>query len=71
MTAAGVLALAALSVAGIWVPGSWWRPLAVLGAGLLLALMLLFLGPTKLIPVAAALTTLYLALVRPATVAVE
>ena len=64
-TAGGVLAMAALAVAGIWIPVGWWRILAIVGAALLLCLMALFLGPTKLIPMAFALGTLYVALSRP------
>jgi hypothetical protein len=41
------------------------------GAGLLLALMLLFLGPTELLPIAFALGTLYLALWRPTALVAE
>lgn len=64
--AAGVLfVLAALAAAGIWVPSGWWRPLAIAGAVLLLGLMALFFGPTKVIPMAFALVTLYIALARP------
>jgi hypothetical protein len=66
VTTAGVLLLAALAVADIWVPAGWWRALTMLGAALLLCLMVLFFGPTKLIPIASALGTLYLALGRPA-----
>jgi hypothetical protein len=69
VTAAGVLALAALAVAGIWVPVFWWRALAALGAVLLLCLMVVFFGPTKLIPMAFALGTLYVALSKPAAFA--
>ncbi len=58
-------ALAALAVAGLWVPQDWWRPLATVGAALLLGLMALFFGPTKLIPIAFAVGTLYLTLARP------
>jgi hypothetical protein len=65
MSAAGVLALAALAVAGIWIPVTWWRILAAAGALLLLFLMGLFFGPTKLIPTAFALGTLYVAINRP------
>jgi hypothetical protein len=63
--AGATLLLAALAAAGIWVPSAWWRPLAVAGGVLLLALMLLFIGPTKLIPAACALATLYIAMARP------
>jgi hypothetical protein len=65
VTTGGLLALAALAVAGFWVPAAWWRVLATAGAALLLCLMLLFLGPTKLIPIAFALGTLYVAVSKP------
>ena len=71
VTAAGLLILAALAVAGIWVPTSWWRPLATGGAALLFCLMALFFGPTKLIPLAVALGTLYIAVWNPALFAHE
>ncbi len=61
--------LAALAAAGVWVPARWWRPLSVVGATLLVCLMGLFFGPTKLIPAGVALATLYVALARPALVA--
>jgi hypothetical protein len=64
-----VLLLAALAAAGIWVPAAWWRALAAAGAALLLCLMALFLGPTKLVPMVAALGTLYLAVRAPAVFA--
>ena len=63
--------LAALAAGGWWVPAAWLRPLAGAGAVLLLALMALFFGPTKLIPVAFALATLYVALVHPAVLATD
>lgn len=44
--------LAALAVAGIWVPQVWWRGLAMVGAALELVLMIGFFGPTKLLPIA-------------------
>jgi hypothetical protein len=65
VTAATVLLAAALAVAGWWVPAGWWRPLAFGGAGLLLVLMALFLGPTKVLPILFALATLYVALASP------
>ena len=71
MATATAFALAALAVAGIWVPAGWWRPLAVAGAALLLCLMALFFGPTKLIPMAFALATLYIVLGKPAAFAPE
>jgi hypothetical protein len=54
MTTAGVLLLATLAVAGMWIPVTWWRALAMVGAALLVCLMVLFFGPTKLIPMASA-----------------
>ena len=66
VTTAAVFVLAALAAAGVWVPPGWWRPLAIAGATLLLGLMALFFGPTKLIPIGVALLTLYIALSRPA-----
>ena len=71
MAAAAALALAALAAGGLWVPSAWWRALAAVGALLLLALMALFFGPTKLIPIAFALGTLYVALSRPETFATD
>lgn len=44
--------------------------LASAGAVLLLCLMLLFFGPTKLIPMLVAFATLYLAIGKPAAFAV-
>ena len=69
VTTGGVLLLAALAVAGIWVPRTWWRVLATVGAVLLVCLMALFFGPTKLIPIVFALGTLYVALLHPAAFA--
>ncbi len=57
--------LATLATARVWVPATWWRLLAAIDAGLLLILMGLFFGPTRLLPIAFALRTLYVALVRP------
>jgi hypothetical protein len=70
VTAGGLLLLAALAVAGIWVPSAWWRALTTVGAALLLCLMVAFFGPTKLIPMAFALGTLYIAVNRPAAFAI-
>ena len=50
VSAAGMLILAALAVIGLWVPFGWWRVLAAVGAVLSLGLMVLFFGPTKLLP---------------------
>ena len=60
----------ALAAAGIWVPSGWWRPLSTMGAVLLLCLMVLFFGPTKLMPMLFAIGTLYFAIARPAAFAV-
>lgn len=61
----GLLLLAALAVAGWWVPTDWWRALATAGAVLLIALMALFFGPTKIIPILFGLGTLFITLARP------
>ena len=66
MTAGGVLIFAALAAAGIWIPVAWWRVLAIVGGALMLCLMVLFLGPTKLIPMGFALGTMYVAISQPA-----
>ncbi len=65
VTTGGVPALAAVAVAGIWVPVLWWRVLATVGAGLLKADGAV-LGPAKLIPILFAVGTLYLAVSEPA-----
>jgi hypothetical protein len=65
LTSASLLVLAAMAVAGWWVPTGWWRALATAGAALLVVLMALFFGPTKIIPIAFALGTLYITLARP------
>lgn len=62
-----VLLVAALAVAGWWVPASWWRSLATAGAVMLIVLMALFLGPTKILPIALAAGTVYITLSRPET----
>lgn len=69
VTAGGVLLLAALAAAGLWVPRAWWPALATAGSALLVCLMALFSGPTKLIPMAFALITAYIALARPSAFA--
>ncbi len=66
VTAGGILILGALAAVGIWLPTRWWRALSTVGAALLLCLMALFFGPTKVIPIGFALATLYVALARPA-----
>jgi hypothetical protein len=62
--------LGALAAAGIWVPSAGWRAFASVDALLLLCLMALFFGPTKLIPIAFALGTLYFGVSRPTEFAV-
>jgi len=52
VTSAGLFALAAAAVAGVWVPFHWWRWSSMAGAALSLVLMAMFFGPTKLIPIA-------------------
>lgn len=52
MTTTGLFVLALMSLMGWWVPSTWWRILAGAGATLSLVLMALFLGPTKLLPMA-------------------
>lgn len=63
MAAAGLCAMAALAVLGIWVPTSWWRVLAVVGASLLVVLMAGFFGPTKILPILVALAAIWAATV--------
>jgi hypothetical protein len=58
VTAGAALILAALAIARIWVPFGWWRVLAAAGAGLSLLLMVLFFGPTKLLPIITGLVIL-------------
>ncbi len=65
VAAGTALLLAALSVAGLWVPPGWGRSLGIAGSAVLLVLMALFLGPTKLLPMALALGVLYIAFRRP------
>ena len=61
MAAAVLCAMAALAVLGIWVPTGWWRGLAVAGASLLILLMAGFFGPTKVLPILAALVAIWTA----------
>jgi hypothetical protein len=61
MGAAVLFAMAALAVLGIWVPTSWWRALAVGGALLLVLVMAGFFGPTKILPILAALAAMWAA----------
>ncbi|HSK10966.1 MAG TPA: hypothetical protein VK911_15395 [Vicinamibacterales bacterium] len=62
VTAATMLFLAALALLRWWIPFDWWRALAMAGAALSLVLMVLFFGPTKLLPMATALAILAAAL---------
>lgn len=64
---AAAFALAALAVLGWWVPFTWWRLLAGAGAVLQLVLMVLFLAPTKVLPIAFDVLILYLLWSRSAT----
>ena len=70
-TAGLAFILAAMAAAGIWVPSPWWRGLATAGAALLICLMALFFGPTKVVPAGVALLTLYVALREPAASALS
>jgi hypothetical protein len=60
--AALMFVLAALAVMGWWVPFGWWRVLAIGGAILSLLLMVGFIGPTKLLPLALDLAVLWIAI---------
>lgn len=62
---ASLFILAAMAVAGWWVPVSWWRALTTTGGVLLLVLAALFFGPTKVIPILFALGTIYISIMRP------
>ena len=66
-----LLGLATLAAAGLWVPTAWCRALASSGAVLLVCLMALFIGVTKLAPMALALGTLYIVLATPALAEVD
>ena len=70
LAAATLFGLAALAAAGLWVPSTWCPALAASGAVLLVCLMALFFGPTKLAPLAFALGTLYAVLAKPAVVGI-
>lgn len=61
MAAAVLCGMAALAVLGWWVPTGWWQGLAVAGAALLVLLMVGFFGPTKILPIAAALAAIWAA----------
>jgi len=61
VTSAGLFLLAALAVVGKWVPFNWWRWTAGAGAALSLFLMVMFLGATKVIPIALDLFVLWAA----------
>jgi len=58
--------LAAFAAAGLWVQPSWCPALAASGAVLLVCLMAVFFGPTKLIPIAFAVGTVYAVTAKPA-----
>lgn len=68
LSAAALFILAALAAAGLWLPAGWIRALSAVGAVLLVCLLALFFGPTKLVPMAIALGSIYMALARPALV---
>lgn len=61
MAAAILCGMAALAVLGIWVPTSWWRVCAAIGSSLLVVLMVGFFGPTKILPILAALAVIWVA----------
>ncbi len=61
VTSAGLFILAALAVIGKWVPFDWWRWTSMAGAALSLFVMVMFFGPTKLIPIALDLFVLWTA----------
>jgi hypothetical protein len=61
VSSATLFIVAALAVAGIWVPFLWWRWAAIGGAVLSLFVMLMFFGPTKLLPIAVDVFVLWLA----------
>ena len=71
LLAGAAFLLAALAVIGWWVPAAWVRPLAGAGAALLVGLLALFFGPTKLLPIALALGTLYVSLAHPAALTTD
>jgi hypothetical protein len=54
--------MAALAVLGLWVPFGWWPSLTIAGAAASLVLLVLFPGPTKLIPMAFDLAVFWAAL---------
>jgi hypothetical protein len=62
MGAGSALFLAALAVLRWRVPFDWWRPATIVGGVLSVVLMLLFFGPTKVLPLATALAVLAVAL---------
>lgn len=59
MTAAALSLLAAFAVMGWLVPHDWWRPLAIAGSVVSLALMAGFFAPDKILPVALDLAVAY------------
>ena len=58
VTVAAHVVLVALAMLGIWVPFAWWWILAIGGAAMSLFLMVMFFGPTKLLPIAGDLVVL-------------
>jgi hypothetical protein len=61
MGAGSALFLAALAVLRWWVPFDWWRACTIAGGVLSVGLMLLFLSPTKVLPLATAVALLAVA----------
>ncbi|HVY67786.1 MAG TPA: hypothetical protein VHA30_02745 [Patescibacteria group bacterium] len=59
--AAALFLMAALAVLHWWVPFSWWHFCAGAGAAVLFVLLLLFFGPTKILPMAFCLFVLWAA----------
>ncbi len=64
MAAAGALVAAALALLGWIVPTGWWRALTVVGAAALLVTLVGFLGWTKVLPIALAVTLIWIVLAR-------
>jgi hypothetical protein len=61
VTSAGLYALAAFAVLGIWLPFNWWRWCGIAGAVLSLFLMVMFFGMTKVVPIVLDLFVLWAA----------
>ena len=62
VTSASLFLLAALGLFHIWIPISWLRGLTIAGAVLSIILMLLFFGPTKILPIILDILLFYIAL---------